>query len=191
MGRPSIAIAKALQFELTLRQIGVTGEWSTTRETASGTTDCGQRWSGGAQWSDIDRGRVLRKKTTKPGQVAVHDANADLLVAECLALAPTEMRIGPILMNETTGLPDRYSNFDQMWRAVARKAGVPDGVWSRDSRAGGITGGTPTGVDLETMRCDAKPSADRHHRDLQRRNLGQDAGVAAAVRIAAGKKPKP
>jgi hypothetical protein len=189
MGRPSIAIAQALQFELTLRQIDVIGEWTPNRESASGIVDRGQRWSGGVQWSDIDRDGVLRKKTTKTGQQAVHDTAAYPLVAECLALIPAENRLGPIVKNETTGLPYRYRNFFQMWRAIARKAGVPDGVWNRDSRAGGVTEGTTAGVDLETMRHHANHSQIATTAIYSRGTLDKTR-AAAAARVAARNKPK-
>ena len=178
--RPSIAIAQALQFELTLRQIDVIGAWEKIDGPSGGIVDRGQRWSGGVLWSEIDSAGVLRKKTTKTGQEAIHDTKAYPLVEECLALIPQEARLGPIVKNETTGLPYRYRNFYQMWRAIARKAGVPDGVWNRDSRAGGVTEGTDAGVDLESMRHHANHANAATTALYSRRTLEKTRAVAVA-----------
>ncbi len=81
MGRPSIAIAQALQFDLTLgrssdRALGQVRSWR------HGIVSRGRRWSGGLVWSEIDADGILRKKTTKTGQEAVHDTKAYPLVAQ-------------------------------------------------------------------------------------------------------------
>ncbi|WP_062111084.1 hypothetical protein [Aureimonas sp. AU40] len=190
MKRPSIAIAQALQFELTLRQIDVIGIWTIVEDgSKAGIVHLGRRWSGGLLWSEIDSTGILRKRTTKTGQQAVHDTNAYPLVAQVLALVPAEKRVGPIIVNETTGLPYRYRNFMQMWRAIATKAGVPKTVWSRDSRAGGVTEGTDAGVDLEAMRHHANHSQAATTALYSRKTLEKTRGVAAA-RIAARNRPK-
>ena len=46
LGRPELALAQALQFEGTLRQIDVIGEWVPDPERPSGT-----RWANGLLWS--------------------------------------------------------------------------------------------------------------------------------------------
>ena len=38
------------------------------------------------------------------------------------------------------------------WRAVARKAGIPDTVWNMDARAGGISEADDAGADLDMIR---------------------------------------
>ncbi|WP_244492079.1 site-specific integrase [Aureimonas sp. AU12] len=190
MGRPSIAIAQALQFELTLRQIDVIGIWAKAEQgSTAGIVARGRRWSGGLLWSEIDAAGILRKKTTKTGQDAVHDTNAYPLVAHVLALIPPDRRIGPVIKNETTGLPYRYRNFYQMWRAVATKAGVPLTVWNRDSRAGGVTEGTDAGADLEAMRHHANHSQIATTALYSRKTLEKTRGVAV-MRLAARNKPQ-
>ncbi|WP_040408770.1 site-specific integrase [Aureimonas ureilytica] len=190
MKRPSIAIAQALQFELTLRQIDVIGAWTIVEDgSKAGIVHLGRRWSGGLLWSEIDADGILRKRTTKTGQKAVHDTNAYPLVSQVLALIAPEKRIGPVIVNETTGLPYRYRNFMQMWRAIATKAGVPKSVWNRDSRAGGVTEGTDAGVDLEAMRHHANHSQVSTTALYSRKTLEKTRSVAAA-RIAARKTNK-
>ncbi len=132
---------------------------------------------------------ILRKKTTKTGQEAVHDTKAYPLVAQTLDLIAADKRIGPVVINETTGLPYRYRNFYQMWRAIATKAGVPVTVWNRDSRAGGVTEGSDAGVDLETLRHHANHSQASTTAIYSRKTLEKTRSVAA-IRVAARNKPE-
>ena len=64
LGRPELALAQALQFEGTLRQIDVIGEWVPDPERPSAT-----RWANGLLWQHF-RDYVLVKETTKTGQEA-------------------------------------------------------------------------------------------------------------------------
>ncbi|KTQ85104.1 integrase [Aureimonas ureilytica] len=185
MGKPSIAIAQALQFELTLRQIDVIGYWTIVEDgSKAGIVYLGRRWSGGLLWNEIDAEGILRKRTTKTGQEAVHDTNAYPLLAQVLALIPPEKRIGPIITKEKTGLPYRYRDFANIWREVATEAGVPVTTWNRDSRAGGVTEGTDAGVDLEAMRHHANHSQIATTARYSRKTLSKTRTVAS-VRVAA------
>jgi hypothetical protein len=67
LGRSELALAQALQFEGTLRQIDVIGEWLPDPERGSG-----MRWANGLLWQHI-RDYVLVKDTTKTGQEASID----------------------------------------------------------------------------------------------------------------------
>jgi hypothetical protein len=55
LGRPELALAQALQFEGTLRQIDVIGEWVPDPERPSGT-----RWSNGLLWQHFRRLRPVQ-----------------------------------------------------------------------------------------------------------------------------------
>ena len=46
---------------------------------------------------------------------------------------------GPVIVSESTGLPWSTSRFRDRWRELARKAGIPDKVQNRNSRAGAAT----------------------------------------------------
>ncbi|WP_143239266.1 hypothetical protein [Agrobacterium rosae] len=73
----SLAIAQALQFELTLRQVDVIGRWEKARDlNAGGITNRGKRCVDGLLWSHIGTDGILDKATSKTGQNAVHDTNA-------------------------------------------------------------------------------------------------------------------
>ena len=161
-GLLSIAIAQALQFELTLRQIDVIGRWEKTDNVRSGgIIHRGKRWVDGLLWSHIDAHGVLDKETSKTGQRAQHDTMAYPFLRKYLDKVPQSQRVGPLIVCETTGLPYRRRHFADVWRSIAREAGVPDDVWNRDSRAGGVTEGSDAGADIEHLRHHA------NHKNIQ------------------------
>src|SRR6516165_6278618 len=146
LNRPELALAQALQFEGTLRQIDVIGEWVPDPERPSGS-----RWANGLLWQHI-RDYVLIKKTTKTGQEAGIDFKLYPLALAELRRVPPDKRVGPVIIDRLTEQPFKSSTYRRRWRAVARAAGIPDEVMSRDSRAGGVTEGSDAGADLEHLR---------------------------------------
>jgi hypothetical protein len=150
----SVALAQALQFELTLRQIDVIGRWEKTDDPrAGGIVDRGQRWRDGLGWSHLDANGILLKETSKvEGVTAEHDTMQYPFLREIIDKFPPEKRVGPMIKSEATGLPYRYRYFSKLWREIATEAGVPSHVWNRDSRAGGVTEGSDAGANLEHLR---------------------------------------
>jgi integrase len=73
------------------------------------------------------------------------------MVMEELADYPRERRIGPVIINETTGKPWKRFNYRRMWASVSAAVGVPPGVWNMDLRAGGITEGLEAGADITML----------------------------------------
>lgn len=151
-GRPSVALAQALQFELSLRQKDVVGEWTTAREGEAGIVYFGKRWSNGVLWSDLSPDLVLTKQTTKTAVIGEWNLSLHPLVMQALAAFPADKRVGPMIISETTGHPYRPDDFRVKWRELARAAGVPDDVWNMDSRAGGISEGDEAGADINDLR---------------------------------------
>lgn len=158
--RLSIALAQALQFELTLRQIDVIGIWEPhdTNKEQIGIINKGQRWSGGLTWSHIDSQGILSKVTTKTGQIAEHDTTAYPFLRKLLDMVPLQKRVGPIIINENTGIPYRHKQFATIWRQLADECGISKDVWNRDSRAGGVTEGSDAGANIEHLRHHANHS---------------------------------
>jgi hypothetical protein len=159
VGRGSIALAQALQFETALRQRDVIGEWEPGEENSSSGIKLNspngrrnRRWANGLTWSDIGSDGVLRKLTTKTGTVVEFIVRLCPLLDEEVARVPIERRIGPMIVNEKTGLPYTANTFRTVWREIADAAGVPSHVWNMDSRAGSITEATDAGADLEKAR---------------------------------------
>lgn len=152
MGRLSMAIAQTLEFELTLRQVDVIGQWEPATTDQAGIVDRGRIWSGGCAWNHIDATGLFSKKTTKRGQVAEHDTTAYPYLVAMLDRVPVSKRIGPMVIDEGSGLPYRYRHYARVWRKIATAAGIPLSVWNRDSRAGGVTEGSDAGADIEHLR---------------------------------------
>lgn len=153
MGRPSIALAQALQFELSLRQRDVIGEWARVDGIGGIGGLPGRRWTGGATWTDISPDLILRKATTKTGALGEWNLRLYPLVLLALrAYEPLTGRTGPLVVDETAERPYTHRHFYRLWRAIADAAGVPSTVWSMDSRAGGITEGGDAGATIEDLR---------------------------------------
>ncbi|AWN38556.1 hypothetical protein [Methylobacterium radiodurans] len=141
-GRPSIALAVTLQFELSLRQKDVIGEWikptAEARAAISGAITAGAWvWEWGLMWSHIDAALRLAKPTSKSNgsEIAEHDLR---LHPDVLAELPP-CGVGPIVLDERSGLPWKKAHFSRTFRKIARAAGWPDAVWNMDSRAGAVS----------------------------------------------------
>jgi hypothetical protein len=166
LGHPAMALAVALQFELGLRQRDVIGEW-VDGEGRSGIVDGPERqarraiyasrnrvaWATGLTWSHIDADMILRKPTSKSNgtQVAEHDLRRHPDVLAELALVPADRRVGPVVVNPSSGLPFKRREFARVFRRIATAAGIPADVWNMDSRAGAISEGYEAGADLADM----------------------------------------
>lgn len=184
-GLLSIALAQALQFELTLRQIDVIGRWEKVSDSnAGGIVDRDQRWRDGLLWSDIDENGILIKTTSKVDDVvAEHDTMAYPFLRKIIDMVPPGQRVGPMIKCEATGLPYRYRFFSKNWREVANEAGVPANVWNRDSRAGGVTEGSDAGADLEHLRHHANHKNAQTTQRYNRKTLEKTKQVAT-LRVA-------
>jgi hypothetical protein len=169
---PELALAQALQFEGTLRQIDVIGEWLPDPERPSGF-----RWANGLLWQHIPD-YVLTKDTTKTGQESRIDFKLYPLALAELQRVPSDERVGPVIINRVTGEPFKSSTYRRRWRAVARAAGIPDEVENRDSRAGGVTEGSDAGADLEHLRVHASHADGRTTARYNRRTLTKTRTVA-------------
>jgi hypothetical protein len=99
---------------------------------------------------------------------------------------PAYQRMGPIMLCGSTGKPYRANNYQKEWRALARAAGLPDTVWNRDSRAGGITEGDNAGADPRDLRKHATHSdfqtTTRYIRSSTRKATDKVADLRTAAR---------
>jgi len=172
LGRSELALAQALQFEGTLRQIDVIGEWLPDPERR-----CGMRWANGLLWQHI-RDYVVVKDTTKTGQEASIDFKLYPLALAELQRVPPDQRVGPVIKDSRTGQPFKNRWFQKNWRAVAGAAGIPGDVMNRDSRAGGVTEGSDAGADLEHLRHHASHSSAATTARYSRKTLTKTRAVA-------------
>ena len=157
MGRVSLALATAIQFDTALRQKDVIGEWEpiTAGEPQSGIVFRARRWVNGLAWSGVVLDGVSRKVTSKTGAIAAHDLTLCPHVQMVAAYIPAERRVGPVIIDEKSSRPYAEDAFSREWRVVARAAGVPDFVWNMDARAGAITEAEDAGADLDHVRSAA------------------------------------
>lgn len=174
-GLPSVALATAIMFEAVLRQKDVIGEWvvDPTAEPTGALVDRGRVWRTGLLWGEhVGPANLIMAKPTSKSRgrrTAEHDLSTMPMVVEELMHVPSQRRIGPMIVCETTGRPWRARHFREIWRECARDAGVPDDVWCMDARAGGITEGSDAGADLDHLRHAAThtntSTTSRYNRD--------------------------
>ena len=160
MGFHSLALAQALQFECTLRQKDIIGEWLPQSEKgASDVLRDEDKWLHGLRWSEIDQNMILVHVTSKKNKPVTINLKLAPMVMEELALMFGEVRrellpaSGPVIVDQYTGLPYAVGRFRRKWREVATAAGVPPNVCNMDTRAGAISEATSSeGVSLEDAR---------------------------------------
>ena len=171
-GWHSIALAQAFQFECTLRQKDVIGEWVPLSEPGiSEVIDKTEKWIRGIVWQEIDANLILRHVTSKKQKETEVDLKlAPMVLEEFREMAgepvitidrATKKAVvhrhllpssGPIVVSDTTGIPWTDSEFRRKWRKVANAAGVPKDTWNMDSRSGAITEAIAAGASIELVR---------------------------------------
>lgn len=197
---PSVALAQAFQYDLMVRPKDVIGEWLPLDE--PGTSDVvarGEKWLFGFHWREVDQQLKLKHRLSKSlrGRQAVMDPHAgelkvfDLwrypMVMEELALIPDDLRRGPMVVDEKTGLPYRPDAFSHRWRQVATAAGVPKKVQNRDSRSGAITEGLDaTDGNVEAVR---QAAGHRKSETTLRYSRGVAQNTAKVADLRAAKRP--
>jgi hypothetical protein len=172
MGLGSVALATVLQFELSLRQKDVIGEWAPAPLAEGGIIYRGRRWTIGLMWSDIDANGILRKTTSKRGVEVEHDLALSPLALEEIDCVPANRRIGPMIVSERTGVPYKHRTFTNTWRRVANAAGVPRTVWNMDARSGAISelydaGASPADAMKHAGHRDPRMSAQYNRGSLE------------------------
>jgi hypothetical protein len=156
-GRPLNALCYAIQFETTLRQWDVIGQWVDLDDPRpSVVLGYGKKWIG-PTWSAIDDNLIMAKvKPTKTEDTTEVTVSFDLavcpMVCEELAQIARDERKGPLIVNPSTGLPYIRQSWRNAWAADFKAAGLPKGMWNRDLRAGGITEGGKAGASKDDRR---------------------------------------
>jgi len=162
----SIALGVAAQFEFTLRQIDVIGEWQRlerAKEIPRGAiVGHGQIWRPGLCFEQLVDGR-LDLSTSKNDTAAVFDVTAYPLFMQALKAVPESERAGPLVVDEEA-MPVRRRYYQDLYRDVANAAGVPRAVWNMFARHGGVTEAHESGADLVDIGKHAQ------HRDLNTTN---------------------
>jgi hypothetical protein len=145
IGRPSMALAQAIQFECGLRQKDVIGEWVPRSERGeSDVTDGDQKWLRGIRWEKMDQRLVLRHITSfSSKEIEVNLRRAPMVLEELMlmyGLHEAEVfnrsnlpSSGPIIVCEFSDLPWTSHEFRRWWRKVANACDIPKNVRNMDS----------------------------------------------------------
>ena len=141
MGRSSIALAQAIQFDLKqLKQVEVIGEWVSVNEAGQPNSDTiwnDEKWIRGLRWEEIDERLVLRRPVDwrhPDGEKFVADLKDCPMIKEELDLVNSSSRQGAVVVSEWTGKPWKQAEFRRWWRKVADDAGIPPEVKNMDAR---------------------------------------------------------
>ncbi|MDI3566629.1 hypothetical protein [Bradyrhizobium sp. Arg816] len=131
--RPSIALAQALQYEFSLPQRVVIGEWVSMLE--SGDSDIVSnelKWLTGLRWDDVGDDMVLRG--TIDGEKTGLDFKHTKMVLEELQriYGGVLPKRGAMIINEHNGLPYTGVEYRRQWRRIADYAGVPKDIRNSD-----------------------------------------------------------
>lgn len=192
LGRPSIALAQAFQFELMFRQKDCIGEWVPMSET--GVSDVldgtGLKWLRGIRWEEIDKNLVLTHITSKKNkEIKISLRNAPMVMEELERQFKVLPANGPIVVSEFDGLPWEAIEFRRWWRKIANLVGIPKSIRNMDSRAGAISEAIASGAKLEHVRHGAT------HSDIsmtQRYDRGAEEAIELVqkARLAGRNKPR-
>jgi hypothetical protein len=146
----NMAIGVAAQFELALRQKDIIGEWGPARPGVAGAVYAGaEMWTGAFRWENIPGWR-FRLKTSKNRARAEFYLDDYPMLFPLLEAVPHAERSGAIVKGEY-GLPIRERSYRKWFREIGRAAGIPDEIWSMDSRAGAATEADAAGADLKSI----------------------------------------
>jgi hypothetical protein len=191
-GWPFIALAQAIQFECTLRQKDVIGEWVPVSE--PGMSDVVQtkkfkgkkttkKWITGLRWERIDENLILRHVTSKRNKKIEIDLKlAPMVMEEFQIMFKSTDRSampasGPVILCEVNAWPYYNTEFRRKWRKLANSAGIPKTIKNMDTRAGAITEATDLGVDIEWVRQAATHSNIAQTQNYSRGSTQKIAGV--------------
>ncbi len=198
--RHSVALAQAFQFDGTMRQKDIIGEWVPISEPGplSDTISGNDKWIRGIRGEEIDESLILRHVTSKREKLLT------INLREC-PMVMTELRLmaglgpdaalerghipafGPLIINEQTGMPWKSANFRVAWRTIARACKIPDGIRNMDSRAGAITEALEAGAPMDAVRKSATHSTANM---TQRYSRGDAEAVTSVLQHRAAHRSK-
>jgi hypothetical protein len=102
-----------------------------------------EKWVSGLRWSDLDENFILRPMFGRSRQQIEFDLRTKRMIMEELALysqtpisklTRCDLPVsGPMVCNDTSGLPFSTSEFRRKWRKVADRAGIPKNITNKDS----------------------------------------------------------
>jgi hypothetical protein len=161
LGKPSIALAQAIQYQLMLNQKDVIGEWLPATE--PGESDIvldGLKWLHGIRWSEIDNNLILRHVTSfRKKMVEIDLKRAPMVLEELKRVGPFPKK-GPVIVSEWSQKPWSSAEFRRWWRKIADASGVPKNIRNMDSSKVGMQPKRESVVAAETLEEDTNLSLE-------------------------------
>lgn len=174
MGYRSIAITTLAQYELIERRAHIIGQWH------------GDHWKDGWVWEGVSPEWVISYYQTKRGRtLREYDLRVVQRLLGLMQETPKEARKGPIIICEGTGQPWTRRYYAEVFREIARAAGVPDDIYSMDMRAGGMTEADDIPGVTPRMMQDGAGHADIQTQEIYRRGKQRNAQKVVQLRQAA------
>lgn len=142
-GRPSIALAQAIQFDCRqLSQKDVIGEWVpiTERGPLTDIVNDTHKWVRGLRWDELDQNLVLRHLSSADDEtIEIKFQDYPRVMNEIAVVKdrqPWKMlpKNGPMILCESTNRPWVPGEFRRWWRKLANECGIPENVKNSDSR---------------------------------------------------------
>lgn len=174
LGRPRSALCYALQFETTGRQWDFLGQWVPLSDPRPSAVIRGNKKWFGPTWANVNSNMILsftpsKTERTTGAKVFANLAKCPMVMAE-LATIPEAERVGPLIIDENTGQPWGYQNFNNLWKRVRAEADISDKVWNRDIRAGGISEGQAANAPSED-RAKLSGHSQKMNEDVYSRDI--------------------
>lgn len=180
----SVALGTAAQFEFTLRQIDVIGEFETIRPgqvvPVGVIVRHGKTWRPGLCFENFATG-MLDVETSKNDTHAPFDPAEYPLFVKAFEAVPVDQRRGPLVIDED-GLPMFKRFYADLYREVADAVNVPKEVWNMRARHGGLTEGYEAIVESNPVASLTDLRFHGQHSDLDTTLKNYIVGGVAATR---------
>lgn len=178
-GDAGFALGTLMQWRLTLRAMDIRGNYFRLRsgEDRSGIVRGNFRWGDGLTWDMVDREVTTLTKAPSKTESDMPEALVwDLMlvpdVRERLLAVPAEKRLGPVIVDRQ-GMPYRSDTWSDVFRKHRKAAGLPEGLWMMDTRAGAINDAKNKGATKIQMQQQANhASAATTERYIRERSDG-------------------
>jgi hypothetical protein len=171
-----MALCQAIQWDTSLRQKDVIGEWRTKPEKYElklGEIRAGRRVWFGLTLDRIDAGRELIVRTSKTGQPVAHRISECDLIMRCMPFIERSDPTGPVALS-SRGIPwNDHRAFGRAWRRYAKAAGVPEKVWNMDNRASGLSEGAAGGASDDDLAAVAGHASKNTTRGIYKRKVAE------------------
>lgn len=161
--RPSIALAQALQYEFSLPQRVVIGEWVSMLEPGDSDIMSNElKWLTGLRWDDVGDDMILRA-TVEGKEIGLNFKQTKMVLEELQKIYDGGLpKKGPIIINEHNGLPYTGVEYRRQWRRIADYAGIPKDIRNSDV-SNGVVAPKSLNIKVSTLFNASESDDERIH----------------------------